>query len=114
MENRVLIQRISLISLVVLFILAIFMAYWLWIIYSKPSTAPESSYQPVKINQDQFSKLGIPNAYGTPVTAEEPGYGRVNPFSPYKPPVTPPTAGTATAGTATTSGTAAAPAATAQ
>ena len=79
--------------------------------YSKPLVTPESSYQPVKIDQEQFSKLGTPSAYGTPVTAEEPGYGRVNPFSPYKPPTTPPAAA---AGVAATSGTAPAPATPAQ
>ncbi|OQA04438.1 MAG: hypothetical protein BWY68_00318 [bacterium ADurb.Bin400] len=36
----------------------------------------------VKIKQDLYEKIGSPQNYGTPVSVEEPGYGKENPFQP--------------------------------
>ena len=100
MENRNLIKNISLASMIFLLIVGIIILYWLYsIFYSQPIKIEDKSTTTV-IDDKLLQQISNTKSYGTKVTPEEPGYGRINPFVPYKePPVVP------TDTTATTSGT---------
>ena len=113
MENRVLLKNLSLAMMGFIIIVGLGVTYWLYVtIYYQPPRTEDKSKK-TEINIDLYNKISNPQSYGTPVTAEEPGYGRVNPFANYKaPPTPPPTAGapvSVTGTTGSTSSTATAP-----
>lgn len=102
METKALIKKLSLIATIFLVLTAVGLIYWLYsIIYVTPST-DNSKAEQIKVNFDLYATIENPPSYGSSVSAEEPGYGRPNPFAGYKEPPAPPAdATTAVSGTAT-------------
>ena len=85
MENKKSILRYSHIATLFLVALAIASAVWIYISLTDDSSTNKSSDLPkVEINQELYSKIQSELSFGTKVSADEPGFGRVNPFSNYK------------------------------
>ena len=84
METKTLIKKLSLFATIFLAIIGAGLIYWLYgVIYSTPPVDDNKKTQ-IKIDYDLFTKIENPPAYGSQVSKDEPGYGRVNPFADYK------------------------------
>ena len=85
MGNKKSILRFSHIATLVLVALAIGAAVWVYLSLSRSAEESASQNLPkVEINQELYDKISNDSSYGTKVSADEPGFGRVNPFSNYK------------------------------
>lgn len=90
METKVLIKKLSFAATIFLVLIGAGLIYWLYtVIYSSPPVNQNKSQQ-IKLNYELYTQIENPPNYGTSVSPEEPGYGRVNPFVPYKEPPAPP------------------------
>ena len=85
MGNKKKILRFS--HIATLFLIALALACVLWIYLSLTNNVEETSDQnlpEVKINTELYQKIQSDSNYGTRVSTDELGFGRVNPFSNYK------------------------------
>ena len=90
METKTLIHKLSLAVSIFLLLTGSILIYWLYgVIYNTP-TEPVSKNEQVKINYDLYTSIENAPSYGVSVSAEEPGFSRVNPFALYKEPPAPP------------------------
>jgi len=91
METKILIKKLSFAATILLVLIGAGLIYWLYtVIYTSPAV-DQSKSQQIKLNYDLYTQIENPPTYGTSVSPNEPGYGRVNPFIPYKEPPAPPT-----------------------
>jgi hypothetical protein len=89
METKALIKKLSFIATIFLLLIGAGLIYWLYtVIYSTPP-ADDSEAKQIKVNYELYTKIENPPSYGVSVSAEEPGFGRVNPFASYKEPPVP-------------------------
>ena len=85
MGNKKQILRFS--HIATLFLIALALACAVWIYFSLTNYTGDSFDQTVSevsINDDLYQKIKSDVSYGTAVSPDEPGFGRVNPFSNYK------------------------------
>jgi len=85
MGNKKNILRYS--HIATLFLVGLAVASGIWIYLSLSSSAEQSSNETlpkIEVNQELYQKIKSDTSYGTKVSADEPGFGRVNPFSNYK------------------------------
>jgi len=84
MENKKNIKLITMIAILIIVLLGMVMSFFLYSYLTESLILETVNKEPIAINTELYQELkGIPS-YGVPVTAEEPGYGRDNPFIPYK------------------------------
>ena len=90
METKALLKKLSLIATAFLVLVAAGLIYWLYgVVYNTPAPEESKSKQ-TKVDFDLYTKIENPQSYGTSVSVNEPGYGRVDPFANYKePPASP-------------------------
>ena len=70
-----------------LFLVALALASGIWIYLSLSKNIGENNNEPlpeIKVNKELYQNIKSNTSYGTVVSPEEPGFGRVNPFSDYK------------------------------
>jgi len=85
MENKKSILRYSHLATLFLVALAIASAIWIYLSLSSNASVDTAEDLPkVEIDLDLFEKVQSDLNYGTKVSPDEPGFGRVNPFSNYK------------------------------
>lgn len=86
MENNKKIVRISHVTTLILIGLSFGAAGWIYysIFLSNSDTAVLDGGAAIGIDKELYGEIKSEEAYGTTVSVEEPGYGRVNPFSNYK------------------------------
>lgn len=86
MENNKNLVRISHITTLIIIGLALASASWIYysIFIANINTTVPTDSSNIKIDKELYQKIKSSESYGTTVSADEPGYGRVNPFSNYK------------------------------
>lgn len=84
MSNNKKIKKASL--LITIFIVIIgFLGIWFTLSTLKITKTPKTDagkIPPIKIEADLYEKISQPVSFGTSVSADEPGFGRENPFAP--------------------------------
>ncbi len=85
MGNKKNILKFSHIATLFLVGLAVASGVWIYLSLSKNAEQISSETLPkVEVNLELYQKIKSDTSYGTKVSADEPGFGRVNPFSNYK------------------------------
>lgn len=84
MENKQKIEYSGIIITGVLIIAALLAGYWIMNFINDPLVPESATTSQVKIDEASYKKINESRDYGSQVKTEEPGYGRLNPFSPYK------------------------------
>lgn len=84
MENNPMTKYISIGVTVILVVSALLLGYWIMSKINSADTSPVNTKSELKIDDTSYKKINESKDYGSEVKVEEPGYGRVNPFSPYK------------------------------
>lgn len=59
-------------------------AYYAYVSMTSPETAVTETTNNANLNNKIFDELSKPKDYGAPISTDEAGYGRPNPFAPYK------------------------------
>jgi hypothetical protein len=84
MENNQSVKLVTIVSMLVIVFLGLFLSFYIYSFLTSSLITGNVEKKPIKIDNELYKTLtDIPN-FGSSVTAEEPGYGRDNPFASYK------------------------------
>ena len=84
MENKKNIRIFSIVAVLLIVFIGLFLSFYLYGYLTENLILETVKKEPIAIDTELYQKLKDIPSYGVPVTAEEPGYGRENPFIPYK------------------------------
>lgn len=84
MENKKKFSLNSLITIIIIIVLGVAMAVLATVTIMPQSTNVQIPEKPLEVNKKIYDKVTNPLNYGVPVSPDEEGFGRANPFAPYK------------------------------
>ena len=84
MENKKGIRIFSIIAVLTIVFVGLFLSFFIYGYLTENLIMETVKKEPIAIETELYQELKDVPSYGVEVTAEEPGFGRDNPFVPYK------------------------------
>lgn len=84
MEPNKILKKTLFWIVIVVIVLALAGAYYAYVSITAPKTTVTGAVNSSDLNNKIYDELSKPRDYGAPISTDEAGYGRPNPFAPYK------------------------------
>lgn len=84
MEANKILKKVILYSIIAVAVLALAGAYYFYSSMTTPKITTTEISNSSNLNTKIYDELSKPKDYGAPISTDEAGYGRPNPFAPYK------------------------------